>query len=104
MLAGAAPASANFSGLRAEASKAEEREKLPIKIFQGEDDPYRKPDSISPLDAQWANAKAHLEANGYKNWSYELVPKQGHSACRDEVLKFFNSLRPSNATPEPKKK
>ncbi len=104
MLAGAAPASANFSGLRAEASKAEEREKLPIKIFQGEDDPYRKPDSISPLDRQWEGAKAQLEANGYKNWSYELVPKQGHSACRDEVLKFFNSLRPSNAAPEPKKK
>ena len=104
MLAGAAPASANFSGLRAEASQAPERETLPIKVLQGEDDPYRKPDSISPLDKQWEMAKAQLEANGYKNWSYELVPKQGHSACRDEVLKFFNSLRPSNAAPDSSKK
>lgn len=103
MLAGAAPASANFSGLRAEASTAPEREKLPIKVFQGEDDEYRKPDSISPLDKQWEMAKAQLEANGYKNWSYELVPKTGHSACQAQVLKFFNSLRPSNAGPEKKK-
>lgn len=94
-LAGAAPASANFSGLRAEASKAPEREKLPIHVFQGEDDEYRKPDSISPLDRQWEAAKATLEQNGYMNWKYELVPKQGHSACRDEVLKFFASLRPA---------
>lgn len=38
-----------------------------------------------------------------KNWSYELVPKTGHSACQAQVLKFFNSLRPSNAGPEKKK-
>ena len=106
MLAAAAPASANFGGLRAEASKAEEREKLPIKVFQGEDDEYRKPDSISPLDRQWEAAKAQLEANGYKNWSYELVPKTGHSACQTQVLKFFGETRASKvqAAPADKKK
>ena len=104
LLAGAAPASANFSGLRAEASKAPERETLPIKVLQGEDDEYRKPGSISPLDDQWAGAKAALEENGYKNWTYELVPKTGHSPCNKQVLDFFASIRAKNAAPDPKKK
>lgn len=100
-LAAAAPASANFSGLRAEASQSPAKETLPIKVLQGEDDEYRKPDSISPLDRQWEFAKSMLEQHGYKNWTYELVPKTGHSPCNKQVLEFFNGLREKNA-PAPK--
>lgn len=100
-LAAAAPASANFSGLRAEASQSQAKETLPIKVLQGEDDEYRKPDSISPLDRQWEFAKSMLEQHGYKNWTYELVPKTGHSPCNKQVLEFFNGLREKNA-PAPK--
>jgi dienelactone hydrolase len=96
MLAGAAPASANFSGLRAEVSSSDAKATVPIKVLQGEDDKFRPADSISPLDKQWEGAKALLEEHGYKNWTYELVPKTGHSPCKAQVLEFFGTLLPKD--------
>jgi poly(3-hydroxybutyrate) depolymerase len=88
MLAAAAPGSGNFSGLAGGVSEHPARETLPIKAFQGENDPYRP----TMLDGQWERAQALLEENGYKSWERILVPGAGHSACLDKVMEFFKSI------------
>ncbi len=98
LLAAAAPACANFAGLRGAASTAPEREALPILVVQGEDDPFRPDDSKSPLDRQWAMARAQLEQHGYRGWSYSLVPKTGHAPCAAEVLAFFRKVAGASPT------
>jgi predicted esterase len=97
-LMGSAPASANFYNA-GEISSDPARETVPIKVFQGAKDEYlNKPPNLA---AQWEMAKKLLDDNGFKNYSYVLVPEAGHSGCGKEVMEFFASLLPgANTTPK----
>ena len=90
LLAGAAPAAANFRFRGIDAiSKAPERVKLPIHAFQGDKD------GIKPaLDSQWADALKLATDNGYENLTRTQIPGAGHTSFPGEVLDFFDSLLP----------
>ncbi len=91
LLAGAAPAAANFRFRGIDAiSKAPERIKLPIHAFQGDKDGVKV-----HLDAQWADALKLARENGYENLTRTDVPGAAHQAFASEVVAFFASvLRP----------
>jgi poly(3-hydroxybutyrate) depolymerase len=88
LLAGAAPAAANFRyrGIE-EISKAPERIKLPIHAFQGDKDEVKR-----FLDPQWEDALKLAKENGYTNLDHTEVPGATHQAFAPQVLDFFSSL------------
>jgi poly(3-hydroxybutyrate) depolymerase len=90
LLAGAAPAAANFRyrGIE-EISKAPERIKLPIHAFQGDKDEVKK-----FLDPQWEDALKLAQENGYTNLTHTEVPGASHQVFAPQVVDFFASLLP----------
>ncbi len=91
LLAGAAPAAANFRARGIDAiSKAPERVKLPIHAFQGDKDGVK-----IHLDPQWADALKLARENGYENLTRTEVAGAAHEAFASRVVAFFVSvLRP----------
>lgn len=90
MLLGAAPACGNFATRKYEIPDAPEKEKLPVKAFQGDKDEYlHQPPN---LEQQWVAAKKLADENGYRNVSREMLPGVGHSGCGDRVMAFFGGL------------
>ncbi|MBE3037288.1 MAG: hypothetical protein IMZ62_00515 [Chloroflexi bacterium] len=87
-LAGAALAAANYAGRGVDkVSKAPEREQLPVRGFQGNEDP-----GLATLTAAWQTAKQVADSHGYRNVSYVMVPGTKHSPMAEQVLAFFASL------------
>jgi len=88
LLAGAAPAAANYRGRGiSDISTSEARVHLPIHAFQGDKDSFQK-----YLDEQWADAKKLAEDHGYQNLTRTMVPGAGHNAFPNEVVAFFSTL------------
>jgi clostripain len=92
-LRGAALSGANYNGRcvtrevekPAEFSRAPERERLPVKLFEGADDPAL--DSPQPLLAM----RLAVE-HGYRNLSRVTVADTGHDPMPGPVLDYFFSL------------
>jgi len=87
MLAAAAPACPNFAGVE-RVSEAPERARLPIRVFQGEKDPY-----LEMLESQWELARETCERYGFRAPSRERLPGIAHESCARPVLDFFESVR-----------
>ena len=68
-------------------STTPERLKLPVKGFQGEEDP-----NIQILSEHWKLARETAESHGYRNVTYDIVPATKHSPMASQVLVFFASL------------
>jgi poly(3-hydroxybutyrate) depolymerase len=86
LLAGAAPAAANFRFRGIDVvSKAEERVKLPIHGFNGEKD-------SAVINEQWDDAEKHAREHGYENLSHTLVAGAGHTSFPSQVVNYFATL------------
>jgi poly(3-hydroxybutyrate) depolymerase len=86
LLAGAAPAAANFRFRGIDAvSKAKERVKLPVHGFNGEKD-------AAVINQQWDDAEKLAREKGYKNLNHTLIPDGGHTSYPGEVLNFFAAV------------
>ncbi len=84
LLVAAVPSCANFASPGKISDNAEAKKNLVIRAFQGDKDEY-----IEMLNGQWDNAKAQLEANGYANFSREMVPGVGHAGFHDKARDVF---------------
>lgn len=90
LLAGAAPAAANFRFRFVEnVSKAPERVKLPIHEFLGDKDGIK-----ASLNEQWNDAVKLAKDNGYENLTLSEVPGAGHQPFTEQVVAYFASLLP----------
>lgn len=84
LLVAAVPSCANFASPGSISDNAGAKKNLVIRAFQGDKDEY-----IDMLNAQWDNAKAQLEANGYGNFTREMVPGAGHAGFHDKARDVF---------------
>jgi hypothetical protein len=100
-LRGAAPCCANYNGrgitnevkTPKDFSRAPEREQLPIKLFEGANDPHI--DSPQPVLAMRLAAE-----HGYRNVSRVTLANVGHDRMPGPVLAYFHSLL-TEATAKP---
>ncbi len=77
-LRGAFPACANFYAKPAQAPEG--GRDVPVRAFQGDKDGH-----LAMLTEQWNQAEALLKEWGYTNFSRQLLPGVGHTACHKEV-------------------
>jgi len=73
-------------------STAVERTRLPIRNFIGTKDELCAPGH--PIYNQMERATNLAQQHGYRNVSVTSVEGKGHERLADEVLNYFNSLRP----------
>jgi predicted esterase len=100
MVAGAAPACANFSGFQTDQLIADLKDKFtkedrnfPVHLITGEKDAHRDfthGDKSSPgIEPQTDAAERLLKGLGYGNWSRKMYDGMGHSSAVKEVLDFL---------------
>ena len=96
LLAGAAPACANFyrNYLHLRGRFKPDDLNFPIHIITGAKDAYakqikRKGAALPGIDIQTENALRQLRALGYPNIKHTRYPKMGHSAACNEVIETF---------------
>ncbi len=89
-LAGASLACGNYFGHGiGTISSDPQRVHLPVKAFQGDQDP-----AYDHIAKQWRDAKKLADTNGYQNLSYQIVAGADHQPFPDQVFAFFASQLP----------